>query len=461
MAAAIADGIELHRLSIRSEEGEQYDGDTSSNNHHGNTRISSQKHAGRSYLSLLGIAFLLMILTPRSKLWISCTDEQRHNIDACKYYGSLNLPVLTKPALWILVLILSYLNLQGSDPGILTKEVMERYSGIDNNVGGEDNNNNSREEGDIDDDDMERQIFLEPSSPPSSSSSSPLDVDTSPSESNDSNTSLYRSTRRKYCAKCNHHPPLRSHHCSNCNVCVATFDHHCHFLGTCIGERNHWRFWCFLFLNMVTLKIALDVVNSSNMTLSAYLLHDDKGNDTDSGSSSSDEVSLALATCATVIAKLYMYPILIIVWVLLAIHTFMAIQNCTTFEFTKGPEHIDYLSQTKVMDFPFGRDGLCSNLMVFFRRDDAYRSLCSLASKVRVGWSGSADLQKVIDEPITPEDEMKLKKAHEQTWKMCLELYKEWKPTNYFALIGLFLPLGAVVLGILIHLYLHGYTWGN
>ncbi len=395
MAAAVADDIELHRLSssssqiIRSAEGELYDDNTrSSNIHNGNTK-RSKEHVGRSYFSLLGIATGLMILTPRSKIWISCTDEQQHNVDECKYYGSLNLPVLTKPALWIIVLILSYLNLQGSDPGILTKEVMERYSEIDN-FEGEDNNNNSREEGDIDNDDMERQIFLGPSSPPSSSPS-PLDVDASPSESNNSTTRLYQSTRRKYCAKCNHHPPLRSHHCSTCNVCVATFDHHCHFLGTCIGERNHWRFWCFLFLNMVTLKIALDVVNSSNMTLSAYLLHDDKGNDTGSGSRSSDEVSLALATCATVIAKLYMYPILIIVWILLAIHTFMAIQNCTTFEFTKGPEQIDYLSQTKIMDFPFGREGLCSNLLVFFRRDDAYRSLCRLASKAKVRWRDSAD----------------------------------------------------------------------
>lgn len=390
MAAVVADGIELQRLSssssqIRSEEGELYDDDDAiSNNHNGNTR-SSQQYVGRSYLSLLGIAVLLMILTPRSKLWISCTDEQHNNVDECKYYGPLNLPVLTKPALWITVLIFSYLNLRGSDPGILTKEVMERYSEIDN-FGDEDNN--SREGGIDDDDDMERQIFLEPSSPPSSSS--PLDLDASPSESNNSNTRLYRSTRRKYCAKCNHHPPLRSHHCSTCNVCVATFDHHCHFLGTCIGERNHCRFWCFLFLNMVTLKIALDVVNSSSVTLSTYLMYD-QGNDAESGSRSSDEVSMALATCATIIAKLYMHPILIIVWILLAIHTFMAIQNCTTFEFTKGPEHIDYLSQTKIMDFPFGRDGLCSNLFVFFRRDDAYRSLCSLASKAKVGWSGSAD----------------------------------------------------------------------
>ena len=125
-----------------------------------------------------------------------------------------------------------------------------------------------------------------------------------------------------------------------------------------------------------------------------------------------------------------------------------------------------------------------SHYTTFFRNPTTIENALSTAGATRVGELGKADasgtgnmeqskvierwidsiwtdLQKVIDEPITSEDEMKLKKAHEQTWKMCLELYKEWKPTNYYALIGLFLPLGAVVLGILIHLYLHGYTWGN
>ena len=77
-------------------------------------------------------------------------------------------------------------------------------------------------------------------------------------------------------------------------------------------------------------------------------------------------------------------------------------------------------------------------------------------SKVIERWINSiwADLQKVIDEPITPEEEKKLKKAHEQTWKMCLELSnKEWKPTNYYALIGLYLPVGGVMLGILINFF--------
>jgi hypothetical protein len=45
--------------------------------------------------------------------------------------------------------------------------------------------------------------------------------------------------------------------CKICNVCVATFDHHGLFLDTCIGERNHFRFWLFLILNIVedTLQI--------------------------------------------------------------------------------------------------------------------------------------------------------------------------------------------------------------
>jgi MioC protein len=125
-----------------------------------------------------------------------------------------------------------------------------------------------------------------------------------------------------------------------------------------------------------------------------------------------------------------------------------------------------------------------SHYTTFFRNPTTIENALSTAGATRVGELGKADasgtgnmeqskvierwinsiwkdLQTVIDKPMTEEDELKLKKAHEQTWKLCLELYKEWKPTNYYALIGLFLPLGAVVMGILVHLYLHGYTWGN
>ncbi|KAK1745743.1 flavodoxin family protein [Skeletonema marinoi] len=125
-----------------------------------------------------------------------------------------------------------------------------------------------------------------------------------------------------------------------------------------------------------------------------------------------------------------------------------------------------------------------SHYTTFFRNPTAFENALSSVGATRVGELGKADasgtgnmeqskvierwidsiwkdLQPVIDKPMTEEEGLKLKKAHEQTWKLCLELYKEWKQTNYFALIGLFLPLGGVIVGILVHLYLHGYTWGN
>jgi len=125
-----------------------------------------------------------------------------------------------------------------------------------------------------------------------------------------------------------------------------------------------------------------------------------------------------------------------------------------------------------------------SHYTTFFRNPTTIENALSAAGATRVGELGKADasgtgnmeqskvidrwinsiwrdLQSVIDKPMTEKDELRLKKAHEQTWKLCLELYKDWKPTNYYALIGLFLPLGAVIVGILVHLYLYGYTWGN
>ena len=125
-----------------------------------------------------------------------------------------------------------------------------------------------------------------------------------------------------------------------------------------------------------------------------------------------------------------------------------------------------------------------SHYTTFFRNPTTIENALSTVGATRVGELGKADasgtgnmeqskvierwidsiwkdLQTIIDKPMTEEEELKLHKAHAQTWKLCLELYKEWKPTNYYALIGLFLPLGGVVVGILVHLYLHGYTWGN
>lgn len=56
-----------------------------------------------------------------------------------------------------------------------------------------------------------------------------------------------------------------------------------------------------------------------------------------------------------VTSKLYLYPLTLVAWIMLGLHTFFLLCNVTTFEFTKGPRHIDYLQGTEDMDFPFSQ----------------------------------------------------------------------------------------------------------
>lgn len=171
-----------------------------------------------------------------------------------------------------------------------------------------------------------------------------------PSEHNDEDQSgeFYRGTRRKFCEACQFAPPLRSHHCRKCNRCVATFDHHCALVGTCIGERNHCRFWWFLFIQAASFLRLGHAVGSSKvggwMTL---LMH---GFEWD---------ALRVA-----VAKTYLYPLTFVALVMLLVHTLFAVSNTTTFECTKGPRHLEYLKGTKEMDLPFSQ-GCCKNLCGF------------------------------------------------------------------------------------------------
>lgn len=461
---AVDDIIELHMLSTNSspsisapEELPPQVDDNTDTTHDVSTNASSQRQqVRRHYLSLVGIAILLTILTPRSKLWISSSsiencvknyslsqqavnstwydgldnfsartlgdsiDSIEQHESSCGYYGSLNLQVLFIQILWIIALIASFNRLQGSNPGVLTKEIMERLDDEEDEVNSLEHENNTGNS-----DGLERRNFLE-QSPPTPSSSSPLDLatisDNTISQNIHSDT-LYRSTRRKYCDKCQFYPPLRSHHCSTCNACIATFDHHCHFVGTCIGERNHWRFWIFIVLNVVAVKVSLDIVSSSSLSLRAFVYSQGSSS---ANNSISEDLKLGLGTAIKIIAKLYMYPIFFVASTLLIIHTLLAIGNCTTFEFTKGAEHIDYLRGTRVMDFPFGRDGLLNNMAMFFRRDDVYQSLC-LRSKANINCDGNK-LKSMSHRwvPIVWKMPEFIDRESEQWWNHPLE-NKYWK----------------------------------
>jgi palmitoyltransferase len=53
---------------------------------------------------------------------------------------------------------------------------------------------------------------------------------------------------QKYCTICHVEQPLRCKHCKNCDQCVAMYDHHCPWIGVCVGERNKFRYWCYLIV---------------------------------------------------------------------------------------------------------------------------------------------------------------------------------------------------------------------
>ena len=361
----------------------------------------SNKRAPRNYILFNLIAFVLTLSCPGTRLWnnsFSTCNNGAHNAtdtheedrmpssEDCDafmrstdvntshqyatilsmLYGSIDIIQLVKFIMHFVAVIASFYSVHHSNPGILTNEAMMRLNEIDNH----DSYMNEREAlpNDVngcnneDINDVERQSFLEP--PPRLPS--PLHIKThqiKPSRARDVQPSLCQSTRRKFCARCCIHPTIRSHHCKICNACVATFDHHCLFLDTCIGERNHFRFWLFLLLNVFGLDYALNIVRSGNIPKS---INQDGMRDIRS-------IGLSIF----IVSKLYLYPILAIATILFTIHTLLMMTNSTSFEFGKAAGHIDYLRGTKMMDFPFGR-GLFGNLLQFFGRDDASKTLSGL-----------------------------------------------------------------------------------
>jgi uncharacterized membrane protein YhaH (DUF805 family) len=217
-------------------------------------------------------------------------DLSRQSLDKnCMIYNKwrrIHLISLSKLTICTIMLIILFLNLQGSDPGYLTSDVMSRFNDaltsketLVSDDSQQTNNNTNKMDCDTSqtmlDDDIERQSFLEPLpqsplpgtkdvTPLASSSSHQSTTILSSHPSSTAISNLYPHARRKFCHTCQHSPPLRSHHCNVCNTCIATFDHHCKFLNTCIGERNHFRFWIFCILNILCFYLALNIVISSS-----------------------------------------------------------------------------------------------------------------------------------------------------------------------------------------------------
>ena len=190
-------------------------------------RGSTDRRVKRNYLSMILFAYIMTVLSPGTVLWSPpsiCNNsssqlgasntthhepsiiEEENSIAKCMY-GSINMLVLSKLTIYSMIMIILFFNLQGSNPGILTKEIMTKLDSDECNKCDEEEtkldcdecNKCDEEEGECnnncDDEEegrtTERQSFLEPlpSLPQTLSISS---------NSINHKDKLYNSTHRKY-----------------------------------------------------------------------------------------------------------------------------------------------------------------------------------------------------------------------------------------------------------------------
>ncbi|KAJ8504650.1 hypothetical protein OPV22_005536 [Ensete ventricosum] len=152
------------------------------------------------------------------------------------------------------------------------------------------------------------------------------------------------------CTYCNIIQPPRSKHCHDCDKCVLQFDHHCVWLGTCIGQRNHCRFWWYIFEETIlcvwTVVLYITFLRSKLMKTWWKVL-----------------IAIVLLT-ALVFSLIFLL-------VLLLFHSYLMITNQTTYEMARR-RRILYLWGIPKKVHPFSR-GICKNLYTFCcSRDSMY-----------------------------------------------------------------------------------------
>jgi DHHC palmitoyltransferase len=310
------------------------------------------------YLLLSSLAVCLTFSCPgNTLLWEATLD-----VESDAYVLRKN--IVVQVLLVYVVALISFWIVHGSDPGFVTQELLQHL-----NEFAENESNLSQPA--LSDDDEDHTSDLSPMVemvPLTENSSDNLSLRSDNHESLEQGRFSEEKTirqsfpwrRSKYCDVCHLQPLIRSHHCKICQRCVATFDHHCGFMGVCIGERNHGRFWFFLFCQAVGFYLCCRIVGSSSLGLTTLLflkasalhLHSTIPNATN---------TTWFDPFRVILAKIYLYPLTLVAWIMLGLHTFFLLCNVTTFEFTKGPKHIDYLQGTEDMDFPFSQ-GCIGNL---------------------------------------------------------------------------------------------------
>ncbi|KAL4471564.1 hypothetical protein ABPG74_008457 [Tetrahymena malaccensis] len=124
----------------------------------------------------------------------------------------------------------------------------------------------------------------------------------------------------RHCLSCHIEQKIRSKHCKICNRCVATYDHHCPWIGNCVGEKNRCNFWWFLSIQFTELAIAITFVIKSIV--------------------SNSEINVVMWAIDIILLGFF----LLMVGSLLIYHTYLAVENLTTWESARW-EKISYLKE--------------------------------------------------------------------------------------------------------------------
>eukprot|EP00980_Cylindrotheca_fusiformis_P002173 scaffold497_cov97-Cylindrotheca_fusiformis.AAC.4 len=270
--------------------------------------------------------------------------------------------------------LLSFFNLQGSDPGFLTNVDLEDGLAL---LGG----TNDMDDDEEDDDESNKNNVTS-----CTTTTTSLDLPPSPPHAvveeelliGDSGASVtptvIRLHNRKPCEFCHlaRPRPLRSYHCMECNKCVATFDHHCGLIDTCIGERNHIRFWIFLLLNVIASRICYNIIATSELGVTDLMTKNSNNTKkvVQPDDDDDDNSLMVLKSVAAVAIEIYLNSIYIATHVLFFFHTYLILAAKTTLEVFKGSD-LDYMRDAQHVDCIFSQ-GYVENIKLQCSLDDRF-----------------------------------------------------------------------------------------